>query len=425
MKILTGTQTLLKSRKREKAPELVAEQEEADREKSDVSNESSDGSDDSGTESSGEEEEDLMIAALEELAEEEAESEGCIGRAETEADEADEQAKVDHRQTENMIDLLEDASDINRISVCEALEQRFKEAQREPSMPSAEPSSQPSAKPGSLPSAEPRSLPTDATAEATEELHVDDAFRAQNHSVRTRTNTTPNPWFKISDVEWGTALAEDVNWEFQWGTALEQRIEKYLQYDSEATATECTEQRTYYSSLIMQNCTTGASRQRSCGVSAFAFSAVVAGEQWHIHATDPRIKTNRAATQSFVYFELDGTDACIGGVRELYSDGAGAPLLLLNALLTIVVCSSGRPCFVHDRYLILRDLQIIGNASVTSGRELPWDTDSELAWCPMLTNTYVRNLQGLCSMLPRLETGANQCPRCLLSLLLGRSHWVL
>lgn len=197
-------------------------------------------------------------------------------------------------------------------------------------------------------------------------MHVDDAFRAHNHSVRTRTNTTPNPWFKISDVEWGTALAEDVNWEFQWGTALEQRIEKYLQYDSEATATECTEQRTYYSSLIIQNCTTG--------------------EQWHIHATDPRIKTNRAATQSFVYFELDGTDACIGGVRELYSDGAG------------------RPCFVHDRYLNSRDLQIIGNASVTSGRELPWDTDSELAWCPMLTNTYVRNLQGLCSMLPRLET---------------------
>ena len=113
-----------------------------------------------------------------------------------------------------MIDLLEDASDINRISVCEALEQRFKETHREPLMPPAEPSSQPSAKPGSLPSAEPRSLPTDATAEATEELHVDDAFRAQNHSVKTRTNTTPNPWFKISDVEWGTALAEDVNWEF-------------------------------------------------------------------------------------------------------------------------------------------------------------------------------------------------------------------
>lgn len=259
MKILTGTQTLPKSRKRKKAPELVAEQEEADREKSDVSNESSDGSDDTETESSGEEEEeDLMIAALEELAEEEAESEGCIGRAETEAAE---QAQADHRQVDNMADLLADASDINRISVCEALEQRFQEAQREPSMPSAAPSSLPSAMPSSPPSAAPSSQPadTEAIAEATEELHVDDAFRARNHSVRTRTNTTPNPWFKISDVEWGTALAEDVNWEFQWGTALEQRIEKYLQYDSEATATECTEQRTYYSSLVMQNCTTGAS----------------------------------------------------------------------------------------------------------------------------------------------------------------------
>ena len=53
-----------------------------------------DGSDDTGTESSGEEEKCLMIVALEELIEEEAESEGCINRAETKTDEDAKQAKV-------------------------------------------------------------------------------------------------------------------------------------------------------------------------------------------------------------------------------------------------------------------------------------------------------------------------------------------
>ena len=95
----------------------MAEQEEADREKSDVSNESSESSDE--TESSSEDEEDLLIAALEEMAEEGAESERCIGRAETEAAE---QARADHRQVDSMSDLLANASDINRSSVCEALE---------------------------------------------------------------------------------------------------------------------------------------------------------------------------------------------------------------------------------------------------------------------------------------------------------------
>ena len=65
---------------------------------------------------------------------------------------------------------------------------------------------------------------------------------------------------------------------------------------------------------------------------------------------------------------------------------------------------AGRPCFVHDRYLSHRDLEIIGDASLVRGRELPWDVDSELAWCPMLSNTYVRNIQGVCEVLPRLET---------------------
>ena len=58
--------------------------------------------------------------------------------------------------------------------------------------------------------------------------------------------------------------------------------------------------------------------------------------------------------------------------------------------------------FVHDRYLSHRDLEIIGDASLVQGREfeLPWDAVGyELAWCPML-----RNIQGVCEVLPRLET---------------------
>lgn len=88
-------------------------------------------------------------------------------------------------------------------------------------------------------------------------MHAD-YFRAQNHSIRTRKNTSENPWLKMSDLDWGIDLSEDVNWEFQWGTAMEERDEKYLQYEGEDNVTECTEQRTHYSSLIMQNSATGA-----------------------------------------------------------------------------------------------------------------------------------------------------------------------
>ena len=145
-----------------------------------------------------------------------------------------------------------------------------------------------------------------------------------------------------------------------------------------------------------------------------------AGEQWHIIANDPAIRMNRAATRSFVYFELDGVDSCIGGVRELYSDGAGFFVMKTSSekrqrdrvankqshRRTHNCFVAGRPCFVHDRYLSCRDLEIIGDATVTKGNTLPWDNASELAWCPMLGSTYVRNIQGLCTLLPRLETGA-------------------
>ena len=47
-------------------------------------------------------------------------------------------------------------------------------------------------------------------------------------------------------------------------------------------------------------------------------------------------KKDRAKTQTFVYFELDGVDACVGGVRELYSDSEGA-----SCLPTLVGCVVG------------------------------------------------------------------------------------
>lgn len=52
------------------------------------------------------------------------------------------------------------------------------------------------------------------------------------------------------------------------------------------------------------------------------------GERWHIVDTNKAIKKDRAKTQTFVYFELDGVDACVGGLRELYSDSEGASCLL-------------------------------------------------------------------------------------------------
>ena len=57
-------------------------------------------------------------------------------------------------------------------------------------------------------------------------------------------------------------------------------------------------------------------------------------------------------------------------------------------------------------YLSRRDLEIIGDTTVTKGNTFAWDNASELAWYPMLGITYVRNIQGLCTLLPRLETGA-------------------
>ena len=244
MKILAGTQAVSKSHKRKKAPELVAEREEEDRGKSDVSNESSESSDEAEQESSSEDEEDLLIAALEELAEEEVD--GAQGElAQPSTDPSPQLSAAPSSQPS--------AGPSPQLSV----EPSSQPSADPSSLPSAEPSSHASAEPSSLPSAEPSSLLTEATTEVTEEMHAD-YFRAQNHSIRTRKNTSENPWLKMSDLDWGIDLSEDVNWEFQWGTAMEERDEKYLQYEGEDNVTECTEQRTYYSSLIMQNSATGA-----------------------------------------------------------------------------------------------------------------------------------------------------------------------
>ena len=71
----------------------------------------------------------------------------------------------------------------------------------------------------------------------------------------------------------------------------------------------------------------------------------------------------------------------------------------------------GLPCFVHDRYLLKSDLGIIGDISVTQRDalklNLEWSNESEVAWCPMVTHTYMRNLQGVCTILPKVEPGAN------------------
>ena len=66
----------------------------------------------------------------------------------------------------------------------------------------------------------------------------------------------------------------------------------------------------------------------------------------------------------------------------------------------------GPPCFIHDRYLLKSDLGIIGDTSVTQRdalkMNLEWHNDSEVAWCPMVTHTYMRNLQGVCTILPKV-----------------------
>ena len=36
---------------------------------------------------------------------------------------------------------------------------------------------------------------------------------------------------------------------------------------------------------------------------------------------------------------------------------------------------------------------------------LEWDAESEAAWCPMIGHTYLRNVQGLCTVLPRIKIG--------------------
>ena len=66
-------------------------------------------------------------------------------------------------------------------------------------------------------------------------------------------------WFQMREVDWGTELTEDTDWQFQWGTLMEKRAEKFLQYEAEGTINECTEVRCFYSSIIMMNTSTGGS----------------------------------------------------------------------------------------------------------------------------------------------------------------------
>ena len=86
----------------------------------------------------------------------------------------------------------------------------------------------------------------------------------------------------------------------------------------------------------------------------------------------------------------------------------------------------GLPCFVHDRYLLKSDLGIIGDISVTQRdalkMNLEWSNESEVAWCPMVTHTYMRNLQGVCTILPKVDPGTNTmlCMHTLAQPLSGR-----
>ena len=50
---------------------------------------------------------------------------------------------------------------------------------------------------------------------------------------------------------------------------------------------------------------------------------------------------SRRATKSYVYFELDGVNQCIGGVRGLYADAAGEWIVLIvNTTLSTTVAAN-------------------------------------------------------------------------------------
>lgn len=57
--------------------------------------------------------------------------------------------------------------------------------------------------------------------------------------------------------------------------------------------------------------------------------------------------------------------------------------------------------------MLKSDLSMAGNAAITerdaSSPNLEWDAESEAAWCPMIGHTYLRNVQGLCTVLPRIK----------------------
>lgn len=113
-------------------------------------------------------------------------------------------------------------------------------------------------------------------------------------------------WTYISSLNWGVECDEDGGWQFKWGKKTEQRLESYLHYDDEQTLQHRTECRTYYDSVVYRNDTTG--------------------ETWDLKA--PSNGRSRAATKTYLYFELDGIDQCIGGLRGLYEDAAGERAVL-------------------------------------------------------------------------------------------------
>ena len=61
--------------------------------------------------------------------------------------------------------------------------------------------------------------------------------------------------------------------------------------------------------------------------------------------------------------------------------------------------------------MLKSDLSVAGNAAITErdafSPNLEWDAGSEAAWCPMIGHTYIylRNVQGLCIVLPRIKIG--------------------
>ena len=63
------------------------------------------------------------------------------------------------------------------------------------------------------------------------------------------------------------------------------------------------------------------------------------GEEWVVKG--PSNKNSRAGTETFVYFELDGVNQCIGGVRGLYADAAGEWIVLIvNTSLSTTVAAN-------------------------------------------------------------------------------------